>query len=72
MNDESLQYELTHLCNLCAAPYRDAWRGYVWAKAQVLASHDPETYAQLPALLTQALSPSPCDKDTPTNGEGLT
>lgn len=69
MNNESLQCELQHLCNLCAEPYRESWKKYAWAKAQILASSDPETYADLPALLTEALSPPPCDKDTPTTGE---
>ena len=59
MENESLQYELTHLVNLCAPPYRESWRNYVWAKAQILARSNPETYSELPALLTKALSQSP-------------
>ncbi|RZI60664.1 MAG: hypothetical protein EOP14_00065 [Pseudomonas sp.] len=69
--NESLKCELTHLVNLCAEPYREVWAAYVWAKAKGLARHDPETYSDLPRLLTQALRPPPCDKGIPTTGEVL-
>lgn len=59
MNNESLQYELTHLCNLAAPPYRACWIHYVKAKARGLAEHDPATYSELPSLLKQALDQSP-------------
>lgn len=71
MNNESLQYELTHLVGLAAAPYREYWTAYVKAKAKGLAKHYPEEYSQLPQMLEKALSQSPCGKATPTTGEGF-
>lgn len=58
MNNESLLYELNHLVNLCAPPYRESWSAYAWAKAKGLAEHDPETYADLPRLLKEAMTPA--------------
>lgn len=69
MTNESLLYELNHLVALAAEPYRASWVEYVTLKAKLLAKHYPEEYQTLPALLTQALNPPPCDKDTPTTGE---
>lgn len=69
MNQDSLEYELTHLMGLAAPPYRACWVEYVTVKAKLLAKHYPEEYSTLPALLKAALNPPPCDKDTPTTGE---
>lgn len=69
MSNESLEYELQHLLNLAAPPFRENWIKYVHAKARVLADWQPNVYGALPDRLTQALNPPPCDKDTPTTGE---
>ena len=59
MENESLQYELTHLCNLAAPPYRECWAAYIWVKAKGLAEHDPATYGDLPRLLKEAMGSQP-------------
>jgi len=67
--NESLQYELQHLLNLSAPPYRESWDAYIRAKARGLAKHYPQDYSELPRMLEEALGSPPCDKDTPTTGE---
>ena len=49
----SLDQHLAHLIALLAPPYREAWREYVWHRAQELAK-EPE-FASLPRLLTAAM-----------------
>ena len=49
----NLEIELSHLLSLMT-PHREAWRNYVWDKAQKLAESDPEM-ADLPARLTEAM-----------------
>ncbi len=50
-----LQLELQHLIALMAPPWRDYWAQYCWIKAKGLAQHDPDTYRDLPRLLTDAM-----------------
>jgi hypothetical protein len=54
----SLQTELAHLVNLMAPPYRENWKAYAWAKAQILEQHNPKDYAGLPAALARAMQPA--------------
>lgn len=51
----SLQLELDHLIALMAPPYRESWKQYAWAKANILAEHDPSRYGALPQLLAAAM-----------------
>lgn len=63
---DSLQQELTHLVALMAAPFRESWKQYAWAKANILAQHDPFTYAELPRLLQAAMKST--STSTPESG----
>jgi hypothetical protein len=59
----NLETELTHLVALMADPYRENWKAYCWAKAQILAQHNPADYAGLPAALANRMK-----SDSPANG----
>lgn len=61
---DALQTELAHLVALMAPPYRDAWRQYCWAKANVLAEGNPTEYGELPKLLAREMRSK--DTSTPT------
>jgi hypothetical protein len=54
----SLQIELAHLIALMAPPFREHWKKYCWAKAQILEQHNPKDYAGLPAALAKAMQPA--------------
>ena len=56
MSNESLEYELQHLINLAAPPFRECWAAYIWVKAKGLAEHDPATYGDLPRRLKEAMT----------------
>lgn len=65
-----LEMELRHLISLMAPPYRDNWKAYCWAKAQILAEHNAKDYAGLPAALVKAMqsdSPAPGRNPSSTN-----
>jgi hypothetical protein len=51
----NLQVELSHLINLMAAPYRESWKTYCWAKAVYLSESNPHEYSELPRLLKEAM-----------------
>ena len=57
----ALQTELAHLVALMAPPYRESWKAYCWAKANVLAESNPSDYASLPQLLKEAMQPKSSD-----------
>lgn len=64
----NLETELAHLVNLMAAPYREHWKAYCWAKAVYLSEHNPTDYAELPARLKAAMtSGSPVSLDAGPN-----
>jgi hypothetical protein len=48
-----METELAHMLRLLEPPFRENWKGYVWAKALAL-SADPD-FAGLPAALKQAM-----------------
>lgn len=54
----NLETELAHLVNLMAAPYRDNWKTYCWAKAVYLSESNPTEYGDLPQLLKEAMQPT--------------
>ena len=51
----SLDDHLAHFIALLAPPYRDAWRAYVWDRAQQLATEPG--LGNLPQMLTEAIRP---------------
>lgn len=51
----SIETELAHLVSLMAPPYRENWKAYCWAKAQILAEHNPKDYPELPSRLKRAM-----------------
>ena len=51
----NLQTELSHLINLMAAPYRESWKTYCWAKAVYLSESNPHEYGDLPRQLKEAM-----------------
>lgn len=51
----NLETELAHLVNLMAAPYRDNWKTYCWAKAVYLSESNATEYGNLPRLLKEAM-----------------
>lgn len=55
--NERTKCELEHLLRLLAPPFTANWKAYCWHRAKELAA-DPEL-AGLPALLAQAMKPSP-------------
>lgn len=68
----NLETELAHLVNLMAAPYRDNWKTYCWAKAVYLSESNATEYGDLPRLLKDAMSKpapgakTPALRSTPT------
>lgn len=56
MVQKDLTRELDHLVSLLQPPYREAWRAYVWQKANAMAREFPDLYADLPAALTKRMS----------------
>lgn len=36
---------------------RNGWKQHCWSRAKQLARDDPDTYAELPARLTEAMQP---------------